>query len=73
MNKEFTKNGYVFKRNFLDKLDKKKIYSLLKKNLSEYINFLKKNNIDLEDQLFHNQLKKLRKKKKIFGEIYECC
>ena len=31
MNKEFTKDGYVFKKNFLNNSDKKKIYSFLKK------------------------------------------
>ena len=71
MNKEFTKDGYVFKKNFLNNSDKKKIYSFLKKNLGENVNYLKKKYINLENQVFHDQLKKLRKKQKVFGEIYD--
>jgi len=70
INKKFKKNGFLLKQNFVDTNTKKKIFSIIKKNFSKNIPFLKKNN-NLEHQLFHDQMLKLRKKKKIFSEIYD--
>lgn len=69
MNK-FYNDGYIIKKRFLKNIDKKNIFFILKKNLSEYAPYLKKSK-NLENQIFHDQLIKLRKNKKLFGEIYD--
>ena len=69
MNK-FYNDGYIIKKRFLDYNDKKNILFLLKQNLSEQVPYLKKNK-NLENQIFHHELIKLRKNKKLFGEIYD--
>ena len=69
MNK-FYNQGYLIKKKFLETNDKKKIISLLKQNFFKKIPYLI-NNKNLESQIPQNQLIKLRKKKKIFGEIYD--
>ncbi len=67
---KFNNQGYMIKKKFLEIPDKTKIILLLKQNLFKQVPYLKKNN-DLENQIFHDQLIKLRLKKKLFGEIYD--
>lgn len=67
---KFYNQGYMIKKKFLEIPDKTKIISLLKYNLFKQVPYLKKNK-DLENQIFHNQLIKLRQRKKLFGEIYD--
>ena len=67
---KFYNQGYMIKKKFLEIPDKTKIILLLKQNLFKQVPYLKKNN-DLENQIFHDQLIKLRLKKKLFGEIYD--
>ena len=70
LNKTFNKEGIIFRKNFIKIEEKKIIKNALKKNLSNYLTFFK-DNLNLEDQKFHNQLIKLRKNKKLFGELYD--
>ena len=59
---KFYNQGYMIKKKFLEIPDKTKIILLLKQNLFKQVPYLKKNN-DLENQIFHDQLIKLRLKK----------
>ena len=69
-NKKFYTDGILIKRSFLNNIDKKRILNLLRMNLPKDFNYLK-NLKDIENQLFHNNLIKIRKNKKLFGKIYD--
>lgn len=69
-NKKFYTDGILIKRSFLNNIDKKRILNLLRMNLPKDFNYLK-NLKDIENQLFHNNLIKIRKNKKFFGKIYD--
>lgn len=66
----FNKSGYILEKNFLTKHDKNKVLRVLKKNLSKYVPYLKKKT-NLENTEFHQQILKLRKRKRLFGELYD--